>query len=69
MDTTRTITYTELEGGDVLADNGDVVLMATWGRSLSRALVVEVQHADGTTGRRYFAHDAAIQLTLTEKDT
>lgn len=61
--TTRTVTYTELAFlDDVTLADGDVVLSATWGKSRARALVVEVQHPDTSTGRRYFSDTDAIEI-------
>lgn len=58
----REVSPFTLNGGDVLADTGDYVLQVSWGKSRTRAVVVEIQRPDNTTGRRYFADDAVVSV-------
>lgn len=59
----RTVAWTELPFVvDATFPDGDHVLSASWGKSRSRALVVEVQRPDGSTGRRYFSDEDVIEI-------
>ena len=53
----------DLKGGDTLTDRGDVVLSVNWGRTKARAVVVEVMRPDKSSGRRYFADGAYVEVS------